>query len=116
MAAARKHGDSPRPASPGRFVATIYPGRHSDLAGIRAMGLDVVPSRDAEVHALVSIGECIALLDAGYEVRLHHHYPIEPVDPSLIATDSEARRWLKSRLAEIRPEVTQGKSPGRSGR
>lgn len=114
--AKRTHRETPEPKAPGRFVATIYPGRQSDLAGIRAMGLDVLPAPGGEVRALVSIGECIALLDAGYEVRLHRHYPIEPVDPSLIATDAEARRWLKGRLAEIRPDVTQAKSPRRSGR
>ena len=49
------------------------------------MGLDVLPTHDGEVRALVSIGSWLFLLDAGYEVRLHHHYPIEPVDPSLIS-------------------------------
>jgi hypothetical protein len=109
--------DTSGPNTPGRFVATIHPGRGvKDLASLAALGIDVMPVRDSEVHALVSVGECVALLEAGYEVRLLEHYPVEPIDPALIASDREAKRWLKGRLAEIRPDVRQGKPSRRSGR
>ena len=120
MARKRTNRDTSGPSTPGRFVATIHPGRGAgDLSSLAAMGLDILPARDSEVHALVTVGECVALLEAGYEVRLLDHYPIEPVDPALIASDREAKRWLKSRLAEIRPdagpEVARRKPPRRPG-
>lgn len=118
MALKRDKRDIPSvPTSPGRFVATIHPGRgREDFGGLDEMGLDRLPDDDGLIRAFVTAGECVALLDAGYEVRLHHHYPIEPVDPDLIASEDEAKRWLADRLAEIRPDVIQSKAPRRKKR
>ena len=113
----RKQRDIPGPASPGRFVATIHPGRgQKDLGNVGEMGLDRLPDADGLVRAFVTAGECVALLDAGYEVRLHHHYPIQPADPSLIASKKEAKQWLADRLAEIQPDIDQAKPPRRTKR
>lgn len=114
MTKKRRSTDAPlgRPA-PGRFVATIYPGRgRKDFSGLEAIALDRLPDPD-EIRVLVTAADCAALLDAGFEVRLHHHYPIEPVDPTLIASDKEAKHWLAGRLAEIRPDTTQPNMPPR---
>jgi hypothetical protein len=94
-------------ARPGHFVATIHPGRgREDLSALAAISLDRIPDRYGRIRAFLTAEECRTLLDAGYEVRLHHHYPVEPVDPNVIASDEEAKRWLKERLAEIRPDAS----------
>jgi hypothetical protein len=118
MAAGRTKRDiASVPRSPGHFVATIHPGRgQKDLSGLNAMGLDRLPDPDGAVRAFVTVEECITLVEAGYEVRLEHHYPIEPVDPNLIASDEEAKRWLADRFAAIKPAATQPKPPQRKTR
>jgi hypothetical protein len=100
----------PPQVRPGHFVATIHPGRgRKELGGIESFPLDRIPDRYGRIRAFVTTEDCVALLDAGYEVRLHRHYPVEPVDPDLIASDAEAKRWLENRLAEIRPDVSAPK-------
>jgi hypothetical protein len=90
---------------PARFDATIHPGRgKNDLGQLDDMELDRMPDRYGRVRALVTAEECVRLLDLGYEVRLHRHHPIEPLDTSLIATDESVQHWLDEVLAAARPE------------
>ena len=89
-----------------RFDATIHPGRGTkDLGRLDDMPLDRMPDRYGRVRALVTAEECARLLDLGYEVRLHRHHPIEPLDARLIATDESVQGWLDEILAAARPEA-----------
>ena len=74
-----------------------------DVRGLDATPLDRMPDRYGRLRALVTADECARLLDLGYEVRLHRHYPIQPLDAGLIATDESVQQWLDERLAEVRP-------------
>jgi formate dehydrogenase maturation protein FdhE len=69
------------------------------------MPLDRIPDRYGRVRALVTAEECARLLDLGYQIRLHRHHPIEPIDARLITTDESVQRWLDEILAAARPEA-----------
>lgn len=93
----------PRPhrGSPGkvRFEATIHTGRKARSADwAAALGVDRVPDPKGLVRALLTMDECVRLLDQGFEIRLHHAHPIRPLDPRLIETDEAVRRSLDQRL------------------
>lgn len=96
-----------------RFDATIHPGRgKKDPGSLDEMQLDGLPDRYGRVRALVTAEECARLLDLGYEVRLHRHYPVEPLDARLIATDESVKSWLDEILAAAPPEgPTKGRTP-----
>jgi hypothetical protein len=74
-----------------------------DVHGLDAVPLDRMPDRRGRLRVLITADECVRLLDLGYEVRLHRHHPIQPLDPKLIATDEAVSRWLEERLAPFRP-------------
>jgi hypothetical protein len=101
----RRRVPEKEPGSP-RFDATIHPGRGTkDLGRLDDMPLDRMPDRYGRVRALVTAEECARLLDLGYQVRLHRHHPIEPLDARLIATDESVKRWLDEILAAARSEA-----------
>ena len=104
------------PEDPGlpRFDATIHPGRGAkDLGRLDDMPLDRMPDRYGRVRALVSAEDCARLLDLGYQVRLHRHHPIEPLDAHLIATDESVKRFLDEILAAARSEAPSNASKPR---
>ena len=89
-----------------RFAATIHPGPSmDDVRGLDAFDLDRFPSPPDHVRALVTADECARLLDLGFEVRLNRHYPVKPLDPSLIAPDEAVDRWFEERLASLPPNA-----------
>jgi hypothetical protein len=99
---------------PGRFDATIHPGRGTkDLRLLDDMQLDRMPDRYGRIRALVTAEECARLLDFGYQVRLHRHHPIEPLDARLIATDESVQRWLDEIVAAADPERSKQRSKTR---
>jgi hypothetical protein len=94
-----------REPGPARFDATIHPGRGTkDLRLLDDMQLDRMPDRYGRIRALVTAEDCARLLDLGYQVRLHRHHPIEPVDARLIATDESVQGWLDEIAAAADPE------------
>ena len=102
----RRRRPAPRDETRGsRFDATIHPGRGSkDLSGLDNVALDRLPDRYGRLRALVTAEDCAQLLELGYEVRLHRHHAIGPMDPRLIETDKSVQGWLEERLASIRPD------------
>jgi hypothetical protein len=78
-----------------------------DVNGLDAVPLDRMPDRFGRLRVLITADECAQLLDLGYEVRLHRHYPIQPLDARLIATDKSVEQWLEERLAPVRPADTR---------
>lgn len=94
-----------------RFDATIHAGRgEKDLRRLDDMQLDRLPDRYGRVRVLVTAEECAQLLDLGYQVRLHGHQALEPLDPRLIATDESVQAWLDEIVSAA------GESPEQSGR
>jgi hypothetical protein len=97
-----------------RFDATIHPGRGTkDLRPLDDMQLDRLPDRYGRIRALVTAEECARLLDLGYQVRLHRHHPIEPLDGRLIATDESVQRWLEEIVVARDPEGSTQRSKTR---
>lgn len=97
-----RRGYPGKQSGPGRFDATIHPGRGAkDLGGLDDVPLDRLPDRYGRLRALVTAEECAYLLDLGYEVRLRRHHPIRPLDPELIATDESVQRWLDETIASV---------------
>jgi hypothetical protein len=62
-----------------------------------------VPDARGRLRALLTADEIVTLLDLGYEIRLHRHLAIQPMDPGLIATDTSLERSLEQRFASVRP-------------
>jgi hypothetical protein len=86
-----------------RFEATIYPGRRSRTKGwADQLDIDRVPDAKGRVRALITIEDCVRLLDQGLEVRLYRAHRYEPLDPALVETDESFRRWLDERLGGLK--------------
>ena len=109
----RRRRQPPREEPRGaRFDATIHTRRGvKDLTGLDNVPLDRLPDRYGRVRALLTAEDCAQLLDLGYEIRLHRHHAIGPLDPRLIATDKSVQRWIEDRLDSIRPDA-----PAKRGR
>ena len=92
-----------------RFEATIHPG-DADVAleSVADLDLDRVPDPQRGVRVLVTAEDVVALLERGYEVRLHRLARLEPLRPELRVEDDEAIAWLEERVQGIRRE--EGKS------
>jgi hypothetical protein len=85
-----------------RFEATIHPG-DSDvpLESVADLDLDRVPDPQRGVRLLVTTDEIVALLERGYEVRLHRLARVEPLSPELRVDNDEAIAWLEERVQGI---------------
>jgi hypothetical protein len=95
-----RRADSPPPQP--RFEATVHPGAaDTPLSRVADLGLDRLPDPQRGVRLLVNTDDLIRLLDEGYEVRLHHVVPVQPLSPDLIMGDADARRWLEDQVAGI---------------
>jgi len=92
----------------GRFEATVHPGeRDLALAQVYDLDLDRIPDPQGGVRVVVTADELAELVRRGYEVRVFRTVPIAPLDPSLIESDEDARRWLDERVAGI-PREEEG--------
>lgn len=92
-------------AGPGktlRFEATVHPGDADvPLEGVADLDLDRVPDPQRGVRLLVTTDDIVALLERGYEVRLHRLARLEPLSPELRIPDDEATAWLEERVKGI---------------
>jgi hypothetical protein len=85
-----------------RFEATIHPGDADvPLGRVADLDLDRVPDPQGGVRLLVTIDEVVALLERGYEVRLHRLAHAEPLGPELRGDDDAAIAWLEERVRGI---------------
>ncbi len=88
-----------------RLEATIYPGRKAKTKGW-ADDLDVdrgcIHDAKGRVRALITIEDCVRLLDRGLEVRLYWAHPHEPLDRTLIVTDKSFRQWLDKQVRTLK--------------
>jgi len=91
---------SSRTAAGVRLEATIRPRTSPDPDALR--GLDVLPPLEGALHVLMSPGQVVDVVTAGYEVRVFAAHPIGPLDPSLVMEDAPAQAWIDERVAEIR--------------
>lgn len=60
-----------------------------------------MPDPQGGVRVLVTADEIVALLERGYEVRLHSVVRPEPLNPELHVDDDEAIAWLEERVRGI---------------
>ncbi|MGW4929775.1 hypothetical protein ACWEOH_11510 [Agromyces sp. NPDC004153] len=92
----------------GRFEATVHPGeRDVALSQVSDLDLDRIPDPQGGVRVVVTAEELAELVRRGYEVRVFRTVPIEPLDPKLIQSDEDAKRWLDERVAGI-PREEEG--------
>ena len=85
-----------------RFEATVHPGdRDVALESVADLDLDRVPDPQRGVRLLVTTEEIVALLERGYEVRLHRVARVEPLSPELRIDNDEAVAWLEERVQGI---------------
>ena len=91
-----------------RFEATLHPG-DADVAleSVADLDLDRVPDPQRGVRVLVTTEDIVALLERGFEVRLHRLARLEPLRPELRVQDDEAIAWLEERVQGIRREEGQ---------
>jgi hypothetical protein len=98
-------------ADPGkglRFEATVHPGdRDLPLGSVAELDLDRVPDPQRGVRVLVTTDDLVALLERGYEVRLHRVARAEPLSPELRMDDAEAIAWLEERVQGIPREESE---------
>ncbi|TYL54099.1 hypothetical protein [Agromyces mariniharenae] len=91
-----------------RFEATVHPGeRDVALSQVSDLDLDRIPDPQGGVRVVVTADELAELVRRGYEVRVFRTVPIEPLDPKLIQSDEDAKRWLDERVAGI-PREEEG--------
>jgi hypothetical protein len=91
-----------------RFEATVHPGDADvPLQGVADLDLDRVPDPQRGVRVLVTTDDIVALLERGYEVRLHRLARLEPLSPGLRMSDDDATAWLEERVKDIAREEGQ---------
>lgn len=100
-----EHPAGPAPQAtegrPVRFEATLHPRPGvADVRRVDDLDVDRVSDPEGGTRVLVDVVECVRLLEAGYEVHLHHAVPVKPFDARLLADDDEARRWIEQRVRE----------------
>jgi hypothetical protein len=106
-----------------RFEVTVHveqdhPGPEA-VARISALDLDRIPDPDG-VRLLVSLDDATRLVEQGFEVRLLRTVPVQPLDPSLIASDEQTREWFDDMVrgaAEpgAQPDVDESERPNDEG-
>ena len=85
-----------------RFGATIHAAPNAGPNWVDQLNIDRVPDPKGLVRALVTAADCVRLLDQGFEVHLHHAYPVQPLNSALIETDESFKRWLDKELKKIK--------------
>lgn len=93
-----------------RFEATIHAGTKARSADwLNYLDIDRIPDPKGEIRALLTVDDCVRLLDQGFEIRLHHAHPVRPFDPALIETNEAVERWLDEELRGVeRPTGPKG--------
>ena len=85
-----------------RFEATVHPGDADvPLGRVADLDLDRVPDPQGGVRLLVTTDEIVALLERGYEVRLHRVVRAEPLSEELRIDEDAAIAWLEERVNDI---------------
>ena len=85
------------------FEATIYPGRKAKTKQwADDLDVDRVPDVKGRVRALITVEDCVRLLDRGLEIRLYRSHPHEPLDRALIVTDKSFRQWLDKQVSTLK--------------
>jgi hypothetical protein len=88
-----------------RLEATIYPGRKAKTKEW-ADDLDVdrgcIHDPKGRVRALITVEDCVRLLDRDLEIRLYRAHPHEPLDRALIVTDQLFRQWLDKQVSILK--------------
>lgn len=88
-----------------RFEATIHSTtRSADLGGVDALDLDRVPDPDGGVRMLIGPEDMARLVAQGYEVRVLAAVPVRPLDPGLVAGESDVRAWFDEQTMDARGE------------
>jgi hypothetical protein len=91
-----------------RFEATVHPGDADvPLGRVADLDLDRVPDPQGGVRVLVTTDEIVALLERGYEVRLHRVVRAEPLRSELRVDDDAAIAWLEERVQGIPREESE---------
>lgn len=86
-----------------RFAATIHPGSRSETNWADNLNVDRVPgNKVGEVRALLSVEDMARLLKEGLEIHLTHAYGSEPLNPSLIMTDTSFQGWLDDQVNRLK--------------
>jgi hypothetical protein len=83
-----------------RLEATIRPRTSPDPGALE--GLDVLPPLEGALHVLMSPGQVVDVVTAGYEVRVFAAHRIGPLDPSLVMDNAAAQAWIDERVTQIR--------------
>jgi len=79
-----------------RFGAAIFPGRNRKKAGwADNLNVDRVPSAESEVRALVSLEECVRLVEEGFEVRLYSVLDETSFPKGLLVKDADFNKWIR---------------------
>jgi hypothetical protein len=91
-----------------RLEGTIYPGRKAKTKEwADDLDVDRVPDAKGRVRALITVEDCVRLLDRGLEVRLYRAHPDEPLDPKRSKkTDKTKTRYRTAALLKMRLEGT----------
>jgi hypothetical protein len=85
-----------------RFEATLGPTpRGKAVLAAAELDLDRLPDVDGKVKLLLTADDARRLLEQGYEVHLTAAIPIAPLDPKLVMTDKQAKRWLEQQVKGI---------------
>ena len=86
-----------------RLEAAIYPGRKAKTKEwADDLDVDRVPDAKGRVRALITVEDCVRLLDRGLEVRLYRAHPHGPLDQSLIVTEKSFRQWLDKQVSTLK--------------
>ena len=102
MARRSKRDKEPGRPEGGRFEATVHPGeRDRALTQVSDLDLDRIPDPQGGVRVVVTADELAELVRRGYEVRVYRTIPLEPLNPDLVESDEDAKRWLEERVAGI---------------
>ena len=91
-----------------RLEAAIYPGRKAKTKEW-ADDLDVdrgcIHEATGRVRALVTVEDCVRLLDRGLEIRAYRAHPHEPLDRALIVTDKSFTQWLDKQVSTLKTNL-----------
>ena len=102
----RKGAPVAEPESPPtRYEVTVHPPRGEVVAQaavaaqVADLDLDRLPDSGGEVRLLVDLADVGRLAQQGFEVRVERALAVQPLDPSLVASDDDVQGWLDRRLA-----------------
>ena len=86
-----------------RIEATIRPGRRAETKDwADDLNIDRVPDSKGEVRALLTVADLVRLLEQGLEIHLSRAHASEPLDPSLIVSDTSFKQWLNERVNTLK--------------